>query len=112
MDTEVVREEKARVGWNWGAFMMPFQFGIGNKAYLCLLTIVPLLNFIWIFVAGFNGAKWAYESGEFNTVAEFNASMRTWNRAGLVTFIITVVVLVLYFAFFATLLSSILGRGY
>ena len=98
---------QAKLGWSWGAFMMPVQFGIGNKAYLCLLTLIPFFNLIWIFVAGAMGAKWAYESGEFESVETFNASMRTWNRAGFVTFAIAAVVMALGFLNAAALFSWI-----
>lgn len=107
MDNNYINAAEAKTGWNWGAFMMPLQFGIGNKAYLCLLVLVPLLNFIWMFVSGAKGAEWAYNGGDFASIEEFNASMRTWNRAGLVTFVISLAAVVIYFAFLASILSAI-----
>ena len=110
MDINAMNNSKpAMLKWNWGAFMMPLQFGIGNKAYLCLLTLVPFLNFVWMFVAGFKGAEWAYNSGEFATEAEFNASMRTWNRAGFVYFLIGAIAIALYCMFFASIIGTFIA---
>jgi hypothetical protein len=99
-DLRYNEKKEPKLGWNWGAFMFPFQFGIGTKAYLTLLTLVPILNFIWFFVSGSQGAKWAYDSGYFENVDEFNGAMKSWNRAGLVSAIIIAVVLALYFLLF------------
>lgn len=85
-----------KLGWNWGAFIMPLQFGFGNKAYLALLTLVPLLNVVWMFVTGAQGAQWAYDSGAFRTVEEFNGAMESWNRAGKILAIICAVLIALY----------------
>lgn len=101
-------QDKANLKWNWGAFMMPLQFGIGNKAYLCLLALIPILSFIWIFVAGAKGAKWAFESGDFDTVKEFNASMKTWNRAGAVMAIICAIAIAVYVVLLVAISSSIM----
>lgn len=46
-------------GWNWGAFMFNFIWGIGNKTYLPLLCLIPIFNIFWIFVVGFKGNTWA-----------------------------------------------------
>lgn len=83
-------------GWSWGAFMFNLPFGFGNKAYLTLLTLVPLLNIVWIFVCGAKGHEWAQNSGVYNTVEEFNAAMNSWDRAGKVTFFIALGFLALY----------------
>ena len=82
--------------WKWGAFMMPFQFGIGTKAYMTLLIFVPFLNIIWPFVCGAKGEEWAYVAGCFINDDEFKGAMRTWNRSGKVMFIIFIVGIALY----------------
>ncbi|MDR3190752.1 MAG: ribonuclease G [Lactobacillaceae bacterium] len=82
-------------------------WGIGNKTYLPLLCLIPGFNLIWMFVCGFKGNEWAWNSNEYKDVDTFRAVQATWNRAGLVQFIIAVVVAVLYFVFFAALFASI-----
>lgn len=111
MDNNFVDNKPTMLKWNWGAFMMPVRFGIGNKAYLCLLSLIPFFNLVWMFFAGANGAAWAYNNNEFQTNAEFDAAMKTWNRAGFVTFVINIVIscvyVITYVAFMGTIASII-----
>ena len=101
------REKEAEMGWNWGAFMFPIQFALGTKAYLALLTLVPILNLIWLFVSGSQGARWAYDSGYFTNIDEFNGAMRSWNRAGLISFVVVVILFAFYFVLFFGLIGMI-----
>lgn len=82
--------------WNWGAFMFNITWGFGNKAYLPLLCLIPLFNLVWVFVCGFKGNEWAWKKGDYQDVATFLAVQKTWNRAGLIGFIIGIAVLILY----------------
>lgn len=96
MQTQYAEVPQAIKKWNWGAFMFSMFWGIGNSAYLSLLVLVPCLNVIWVFVCGAKGNEWAWKSGEFKDVEQFMAVQRTWNKAGFVYFIITMIVVVLY----------------
>lgn len=82
--------------WNWGAFAFSIWWGIGNRAYLPLLCLVPLLNIVWIFICGANGNKWAWEAGGYYDVRMFQMVQEPWNRAGKVAFIIFIAVLAFY----------------
>ena len=93
--------------FNWGAFLMTLPFGFANKAWMCFLSLIPGIGFIFSIIAGFCGARWAYESGEFATVEEFNAVMKSWNRAGKIMFWVTFIFLVIYFV----LIFGIIGIG-
>ncbi|MGX7245796.1 ribonuclease G [Enterococcus quebecensis] len=97
-------------GWNWGAFMFNIMWGIGNKSYLPLLCLIPLFNFVWIFVCGFKGNEWAWQKGEYKDVETFKAVQATWNRAGLVWFILTIAIVLFYIFIFATVITSILSN--
>ncbi len=105
-------EENSRIvpnevkGWNWGAFMFNITWGIGNKSYLPLLCLIPLFNIVWVFVCGFKGNEWAWEKGEYSDVDVFKTVQKTWNRAGLVAFIIMIALVLLYFFVFAAIISS------
>lgn len=103
---------KAVKGWNWGAFMNNIFWGIGNKTYLPLLTLIPVFNIVWIFVVGFKGNEWAWQKGDYQDVATFKAVQATWNRAGLVQFIIAIVIWVLYMLVFASLVTSLINGHY
>ena len=107
MGYQPVEEVKPKLGWNWGAFINPIGFGFGNKAYLTLLTLVPILSIVWFFICGAQGAKWAYQNNTFKNVDEFNGAMTSWNRMGLVMFIIAVVSVVLCIFSISTIIALI-----
>lgn len=90
---EVPQEVKK---WNWGAFVLTIFWGIGNKTYLPLLCLIPVFNVIWVFVCGAKGNEWAWKSGMFSDLETFRATQATWNRAGLVVFILILSLVVLY----------------
>lgn len=98
--------------WNWGAFAFNIIWGIGNHSYLPLLCLIPIFNFIWMFVCGAKGNEWAWKSGKFNNVEDFIATQETWNRAGLAFFIINLIVIVLYILFLVVTLSTTFSSIY
>lgn len=83
-------------GWNWGAFSFSWIWGIGNKTYLPLLTLIPILGLIWRFIVGFKGNEWAWQKGNYDDIKTFQKVQSTWNRAGIVALIIRIILLVLY----------------
>ncbi|MDR1272088.1 MAG: hypothetical protein LBK04_03745 [Clostridiales Family XIII bacterium] len=103
-------------GWNWGAFYLNWIWGIGNRCYLPLLCIIPVFGFFWMFVCGFKGNEWAWKNGEFANLEQFDASRRTWNRAGFVAFLVSIGLVVLYIilfiAFGLSMASILYGSGY
>ena len=84
--------------WNWGAAFAILQFAIFNKAWLCLLSLIPVLNMFWWVICGLKGAQWAWESGLYNSPDSFNTSMKNWNRVGIVTLVICITVFIIYIA--------------
>jgi hypothetical protein len=70
-------------GWNWGAFMLNWIWGIGNNTLIALLTFVPLVNFVMIFVLGAKGNEWAWRNKRWRDVEHFRQAQRTWGLAGL-----------------------------
>lgn len=81
--------------WNWGAFQFNILWGIGNKSYLPFLCLIPLFNIVWIFVCGAKGNTWAWKNGNYKDLDTFLAVQKTWNRAGLVAFIVFAVILII-----------------
>ena len=113
---EVRMQENGKVtpqeikGWNWGAFMYNVFWGIGNKTYLPLLTIIPIFNIVWIFIVGFKGNEWAWQKGDYQDVETFKAVQATWNRAGLFNFIIAIAIFVLYWVFIGSMIASLFNN--
>ncbi len=87
--------------WNWGAFFFNICWGLGNRTYLPLLCIIPGFNLFWIFVCGYKGNEWAWKNGNYKDVETFMAVQETWNRAGLMNFIIAAILnaIILLFMF-------------
>lgn len=103
--------QEPKLGWSWGAFMYNIAWGVGNKAYLTFLVLIPVFNIIWIFVCGACGKRWAWNSGMFATAEEFNVAQRTWDRAGLFAFIAAIVILAIYLLFTALIIGAIIISG-
>lgn len=90
-----VRPAQPRCKWNWGAFCNPLVFGVGTKAWLCLLYLIPFLSLIWCFVSGACAERWAWGSGFYDDEKSFRKAMQTWNRAGVFTAIVALICLVI-----------------
>ncbi|PWG00848.1 ribonuclease G [Levilactobacillus bambusae] len=97
-------------GWNWGAFMFSWIWGIGNKTYLPLLNLIPVFNIVWIFVTGFKGNEWAWQKGNYDSIDTFKQVQATWSRAGLVKFLLVIVGIILYFIFVAGMVATFLNN--
>lgn len=92
--------------WNWGAFTLSWIWGICNGIYWPLCMIV--CNFIPYFgvlcslsicvYLGFKGNKMAWTNARQKgiTVYSFERTQATWNILGLILFIISVLLAVIY----------------
>ena len=96
--------------WNWGAFMFNVSWGLGNKAYLPLLTLIPVFNIVWIFVVGAKGNEWAWKNGDYDDVKTFLKVQETWNRAGIWQIILAVVFVVIYVVLLGSAIAPLLNR--
>lgn len=101
MSSEFYEAPAKQFKWNWGALFLNIFFGFANKAYLTFFCLVPILNFVWIFICGAKGEQWVWETGEFEDGYAFRKTMDSWNRAGklvgiiwLVTMVISIVALI------------------
>lgn len=115
-------DEKA-IRWNWGAFSNPIVFGVANRTYKTILAflpclipcltailwaynIIPLYAFlaflplllVWNVSCGLFAEKWVWATGQYEDGATFRAVMDTWNRAGLLKFVVGITYTVLFAA--------------
>lgn len=65
-------------GWNWGAFLLNWIWGIGNKVWISLLCFVPFVNWVMPFVLGAKGNEWAWQSKDWNNIEHFKKTQRAW----------------------------------
>lgn len=94
-------------GWNWGAFIFHIYWGIGNKTYLPLLTLIPIFGIFWIFVVGIKGNEWAWRDGHYTDVAAFKELQATWNRAGIVCLLVTIFVMTIISLMFGAAITAL-----
>ncbi|MBM3166631.1 MAG: hypothetical protein FJZ83_02650 [Chloroflexi bacterium] len=90
-------------GWNWGAFLMSWIWGIGNRVWISLLAFV--LGIIMSIILGIKGNEWAWQSKTWNSVEHFKKTQRTWMWVGIALLIVSIAIGVLG-ALIAALYSS------
>lgn len=64
--------------WNWGAFWLPWIWGIANKSYLALFAFIPYFNIIWQFVCGYKGNEWAWKNKNWESIETFHKLQKKW----------------------------------
>ena len=69
-------------GWSWGAFWLNWIWAIGNKTWIGLLALLPVLNLVMPFVLGAKGREWAWKNDTWDSVEHFNKVQRKWSIAG------------------------------
>jgi cytochrome oxidase complex assembly protein 1 len=82
IDPTVVPAEIDR--WNWGAFLLNWIWGVGNNTFIALLTLVPLVGIVMVFVLGAKGSRWAWRNGRWDSVEHFKRVQRQWAIWGIV----------------------------
>jgi len=79
-------------GWNWGAFLMNWVWGISNKTYIALLTFVPFVGMFMPFVLGFKGNAWAWRNKKWDSIEHFRKVQRKWAMWGFIMLVFSLVV--------------------
>ncbi|WP_159564587.1 cytochrome c oxidase assembly factor Coa1 family protein [Budvicia diplopodorum] len=80
-------------GWNWGAFLLHWIWGIGNNTFIAFLVFIPFVNLVMPFVLGAKGNEWAWRNKKWASVEEFKRIQRLWARwaLGLILFFILMI---------------------
>ncbi|MFO7945662.1 MAG: hypothetical protein R6V19_02445 [Armatimonadota bacterium] len=100
MDTTVPPEVQ-NMGFSWGAFGLTWIWGIGNQVWIAflgfLIGLVPYLgaigNLVFYIWLGMNGHELAWKKRRFDSLEQFQSTMRVWNTWGLVMFIASIVLM-------------------
>jgi serine/threonine protein kinase len=79
--TEEVPEEI--IGWNWGAFLMPWLWCFPNQVWMGLLSCLPTVGWIVSIFLGAKGNEWAWKSRYWRSIEQFKAHQRGWAIAGI-----------------------------
>jgi hypothetical protein len=76
--------EPAPRGWNWGAFILPPIWGIGNNVWIGLLGFIPLVNFVMAIYLGAKGNELAWNARQWDSAEHFRSVQKKWAIWGLV----------------------------
>ena len=71
------------MGWNWGAFLLPWFWLWTNQVWVGLLCFVPQTGFIVTIALGAKGNEWAWKSKRWRSIEQFKQHQRGWAIAGL-----------------------------
>ena len=89
-------------GWNWGAFVLTWIWGICNKVWIALLVFipVPIFGLVWAIVLGVKGNEWAWRNKKWDNIEHFKSTQGKWNTAGIIVFVVSIVIvpIVVFFA--------------
>ncbi len=71
-------------GFNTGAFLMNWIWGIGNNVWIALLALIPIppMGLVMAIILGIKGNEWAWQSRTWNSVEHFKKTQRTWMWVG------------------------------
>lgn len=70
--------------WNWGAFFLAPVWAIVNKKYKALITLIPIIGFIYSFFVAKKANSWAWENKNWKSKKSYLKSVRRWNVAGFI----------------------------
>ncbi len=82
--------------FNWGALLLNWIWGIFNLSCgFAILTFVlsftPLVGLVWAIVLGFKGNEWSWRAKTWPSTQHFLNTQRKWMIAGVVLFVITII---------------------
>lgn len=78
--------------WNWGAFLLNWIWGLGNKVYISLLCFIPFIGLIMPIVLGWKGNEWAWKNKQWKSVEHFKEVQKKWTIWGIAISIIFTVI--------------------
>lgn len=100
-------EDKRLDRWNWGAMFLSPLWSLWYGVWQGLFIIVPFVNFILPFYLGFKGTRLAWEKKKNKiNIDDFLKSQKRWQFAGIITFCVSVLMVVALFAYLFSLFNN------
>ena len=65
--------------WAWGPFLLNWIWAIGNKAWIGLLALIPVLNLGIAIYLGIKGRELAWKSKRWESLEAFNETQGKWD---------------------------------
>lgn len=105
--------------FNWGAFLLTWIWGIGNKTYIAfvifavsILNIIPFVGWIASFAfgiwLGIKGNEFAWKNSHWDNLEQFNNVQRKWAMWGGI--VVGILSLLTFIA--VLILSAAMASGY
>ena len=95
-------------GWNWGAFLLTWIWGLGNNVLLALLTLVPVVGLVMWILLGVKGSEWAWQQKRWDSVEHFRRVQRTWAKWGVIVLLVSCVLGAIFVALMLFVVSTAL----
>ncbi len=109
--------------WNWGAFFLTWIWGVFNGTWITLLFlvivilyIIPIVQFIaplaeiaFRIFLGVKGTEWAWKNKQWSSAESFEHTQSTWAKVGIGLFLFGIIIIVLFFIFFASAITALIG---
>ena len=75
-------------GWNWGALLLTWIWGIGNRVWISLVCLIPivLVQLVFAIFLGAKGNEWAWRSKRWESIEHFTRVQKIWANVGSVIF--------------------------
>ena len=102
-------------GWNWGAFLLTWIWGIGHNVWIALVALGGLIPYVgWIIsivmaiILGARGNEWAWQKKKWDSIEQFRKTQRTWMWYGVgmlivqILLVISVTILIISLVMIAT----------
>ena len=67
-------------GWNWGAFLFGWIWGVGNNVWISLIDLIPGFAILMHIVLGVKGNEWAWRNKKWDGAEHFKRTQRTWAK--------------------------------
>lgn len=104
-------------GWNFAGFVPYGIFGFVNGSTLwgvlgLVGQFIGILGLVYAIYIGIKGKEIAWRSRRFDSLAQFDETMRIWNIWGIVFVVLAVVGIVVYFVFFFTIFFGAMMSGF
>ena len=88
-------------GWNWGAALLNFIWAIGNRTWIGLLSILPVIGYVMPIILGYKGNEWAWRNKRWESIDHFKRVQKRWAIWGAgITILLVVSFLVLFYFVF------------
>jgi hypothetical protein len=93
-------------GWNWGAFLLYFWWGLLHNTYIVLLGLLPYVGFVLMFYLGAKGNELAWRNKKWESIEAFKKSQRNWAIVGLCFWGVIILLILIAMAFSSTSTST------